>query len=63
MDPEAGALALLDPAGAVPAAAVLISQLIILTTRVVILFTRVDILASQLAITSKSNTWLFWLFV
>ena len=28
-----------------------------------VLCTRVHILASQLAITSKSNTWLFWLFV
>lgn len=62
-EPVPQIVAALDPAGAVPAAAVLISQLIILTTRVVILFTRVNILASQLAITSKSNTWLFWLFV
>jgi hypothetical protein len=61
LDPEAGALALLDPAGAVPAAVALIAVQLFPFWKRFILCIRVHILASQLAITSKSNTWLFWL--
>ena len=50
LDPEAGALALLDPAGAVPTAAVLISQLIILQTRVGILGSQLDIFVTRVTI-------------
>ena len=63
LDPEAGALALLDPAGAVPAAVALIAVQLFPFWKRFILCTRAHILASQLAITSKSNAWLFWLFV